>query len=98
MHFFKVYVSLDQLRNLLYTFSPFFLMCVCLFCMVGKINRTRSHQAKFKGTLHIKPKNLWRYVSSRQSIVAVLIICKVEGDEEMPFTLDTHLSINRLPN
>lgn len=33
-----------------------------------------------------------------QFIVAVLFISKVEDDEEMPFTLDTHLTINRLPN
>ena len=28
----------------------------------------------------------------------MLFISKVEDDEEMPFTLDTHLTINRLPN
>lgn len=38
------------------------------------------------------------FSQGRQFIVAVLFISQVEEDEEMPFTLDTHLAVNRLPN
>lgn len=36
------------------------------------------------------------FSQGRQFIVAVLFISQVEDDEEMPFTSDTHLTINSL--